>query len=362
MIERIDAATKNRILICLSALVLAAALLCTAVAEVVQPNDDFWYLDQANVLSQETEGEIFFANQRLYDACGAEIVVVAIDSTDGMAIDDYAYSLFNEWEIGGSKYLGFLLLMAIDDEDYYAMPGTMMGTYIDSASISDMLQTYLEPDFAKGDYDAGALAFFEAVYAKTADVLNLELSTEDAKADYDAFVRSESAAASQAEAQIPGDERHMPVRSGVSVGSIVLIIMLLIVLSQVTRRFRRNPRRHMPPSHGYVPPTHVRSNSRVSSMMTGYVLGRMMSSARNRRPGPGGMPPMGGPGMRGGMNRGAGRPFGGGSFGGFSGGGSGVGRSSSSRSFGGFGGASRSSGASRGPSSRGGGAGRFSRK
>lgn len=340
------------------ALLLAASLFCATLAEVVQPSDDFWYLDQANVLSQETEGEIFFANQRLYDACGAEIVVVTIDSTNGMAIDDYAYALYNDWDIGGSKYLGMLLLMAVEDENYYAMPGTMMGTYIDSATISDDLQTYLEPEFAKRNYDAGVCAFFEAMYGKVVDVLNLNLSIADAKADYEAFIRSESIASVRSDVYTVQREYYHTAWGGISIGTIVLIVMLLIVLSKVTRRFRRSPRRFTPPppTYGYVPP---RPRSRASSMMTGYMLGRMAGSVRNRRPG--GMPPMGGPGMHGGINRGAERPSGGNAFGGFSRS-SGVGRSSSTRSFTGFGGASRGGASFRGPSTRGGGAGRFSRK
>ena len=188
--ERVDIQTKTKLILTITALLALIALLCIGSAEVVQPNDDFWYLDEANVLSEATEGEIFFANQRLYDACGAEIVVVAIDSTGNMAIDDYVYTLFNNWEIGGNTYRGMLLLMAIEDDNYYVMPGTNMGNYFDSATIREMLDKYLEPSFSRKDYDQGTRLFFEAVYEKIADDLNLNLSIADAKADYEAFTRS----------------------------------------------------------------------------------------------------------------------------------------------------------------------------
>lgn len=352
MIEGTDVATKNKVMLCLTAIALIGSLISSALASVVQPSDDFWYLDQANVLSLETEGEIFFANQRLYDACGAEIVVAAIDSTDGMAIEDYAYTLFNDWEIGGSKYLGFLLLMAIEDEDYYAMPGTMMGSYIDSATISEMLVKYLEPDFAKGNYDEGARLFFEAVYNETVDVLNLNLSIEDAKKEYTDFIREENSEETHTAVQNEPAERHSTAQDGVSMGAVILIIVLLIMLSRSTRRFHRRSSMftNVPPMRGY---STARSRSNASSMMRGYILGRMMSSARNSRSF---VAPRN---MHGGMHR----PPSGSSFGGFSARNPGSGRSSSPRSFsGGFGGASRSGSASRGPSTRGGGSGRFSRK
>jgi len=342
----------------LLALLITVALFGASLAEVVQPGDDFWYLDQADVLSQKTEGEIFFANQRLYDACGAEIVIVAIDTTSGMAIDDYAYSLFNEWEIGGSKYLGFLLLMAIEDQDYYAMPGTMLDAYIDSAEISDMLERCLEPYFAKGEYDSGVRLFFEEIYVKTVDVLNLNLSIEDAIVDYNAFVRSENVESSPVNSQTVRYDGYPSVRRGISLSSVVLIVFLLIVLLKATKRFRRNARAYTPPpSYGYVPP---RTRSNASSVMTGLVLGRMAGAQKRRRHV--GMPRVGGPRMHGGMNRGTGRAYGAKPSSSFAARSSGVNRIHSSRSFGGFGGASRSGGSSRGPATRGGGAGRFSRK
>lgn len=357
MIEGIDAVTK-RILLVSTVFVLLMSITVTAFAEVVQPGDDFWYLDQSDVLTLETEGEIFFANQRLYDACGAEIVVVAIESTGGMAIDDYAYTLFNEWEIGGSKYLGFLLLMDIRGDDYYAMPGTMLGTYIDSARIGSMLDTYLLPDFSKGNYDAGVRTFFEAMYAEVVDVLNLDLSIEDARADYNAFIRAESKEETRTE------QRSEPAATdGISIGMIVLFIVLLILLSRATKRFHSVKRVHTPlQTHSFVSaPRPRRSRSANSSMLTGYILGRMVGGMRNRHPGS--TPHFGSHTTVGRTNRSVGSTFSSRSFSGFSSGG--TSRSnlgSSGRSFSGFGGASRSGGASRGPSTRGGGAGRFTRR
>lgn len=332
-------------------------------AEIPEPTDDFWYLDQSDVLSDETEGEIFFANQRLYDACGAEIVVVAVDSTDGMAIDDYAYSLFNDWQIGGNTYRGMLLLMAIEDDNYYAMPGTALSMYFDSATLGNMLEKHLEPDFAKKDYDAGAKAFFEAVYEKVVDDFNLNLSITDARADYNAFIREyEAEQVVQSPDSMPVMVERRDDSSRVSLGLIIVLFCLLII---VTRRFRRNRRVYSAP-HVHVQPAR---RSSFGSFASGVMLGRMMNRNRPVHRGPvGGMPPMGGPGHMGsrprtgssgtGMSggfRSSSRPTGG-----FGGAGRGTGSfGSSSRS--GFGGASRSGGASRGPSTRGGGAGRFSR-
>lgn len=349
-----DVQTKTKLLHLSAVLLALILLLSSAFAEVVQPNDDFWYLDEANVLSEATEGEIFFANQRLYDTCGAEIVVVAIDSTGNMAIDDYAYTLFNDWEIGGNSYRGMLLLMAIKDDDYYAMPGTNMGHLFDSATLNQMLKTYLEPDFAAKNYDKGAQKFFEAVYEKTVDDLNLDLSIADAKAEYNAFLQNPVTVQDGTTANV-GNEPTVYITRGEST-MLPTIILLLIALLLIRRSFRTAPR-------------HTR-RSGVSPMAAGFVLGRMTSNRhRHHSPGihphMGRRPPTSPPGGRpGNAGRSSGSSFGNGFTSKNSSGFSGARRSSgfsSPRSGGGFGGASRSGGASRGPSTRGGGSGRFSR-
>ena len=138
------------------ALALMIVLCAPAMAKVVSPGPDFYYLDNANVLSESLEGEIYFANKLLYDACGAQIVVVTVDTTGREAIDDYAYELFNDWGIGdAAKNNGFLLLLAIDDDDYYARTGSGIDRSFSAGTIKDYYDKYLEQDFAAKRYDAG---------------------------------------------------------------------------------------------------------------------------------------------------------------------------------------------------------------
>ncbi len=314
---------------------LALALLLTAAlafADIPKPGDDFWYLDSANVLSHETEGEIFFANQHLYDACGAEIVVVAVNTTGNLSMSDYTYELFNSWQIGKDTYLGMLLVMAIGDDDYYAMTGTKLENYLSAGDLSEMLNQYLEPDFAAKDYDAGARKFFEAAYQRVSEELNLNLSAADARKEAENYIAQHTTMEMTAVREEHGTVASRSGGGESLMGYIVVIIILLIVLSNVMRMGRRR-RRFMPP-----PPPHM--HMRMPPM-----------GPRPRRSPP---PPMGGFGGPDRPPRG-GRP--GGGFGGASRGGGFTGGRSGGFS-GGFGGASRHSGGGHGPTTRGGGAGR----
>ena len=59
------------------ALALLTLVSATALAEIAvpQPDSDLFYVyDGADVLSLETEAQIYYNNVNLYNACGAELV------------------------------------------------------------------------------------------------------------------------------------------------------------------------------------------------------------------------------------------------------------------------------------------------
>ena len=151
------------------ALALVLLLLAApALASSLEPTDDFYVNDAANVLSDATEGHIILNNDALYKACGAQLVFVTVDTTGSTKLENYAYKLFNYWGIGGSKGYGVLLVMAIKDDDYWVMPGTGLQDAVTAGALGELVDDYLEPYFAKQDYDGGAKAFFDALFKATA--------------------------------------------------------------------------------------------------------------------------------------------------------------------------------------------------
>ncbi len=186
----------KKLLICLLAAVMLLAPAGALAAKLVQPGDDFYYLDEADVLSRDTEGEIFFCNQLLQEACGAQIVVAALNDIGGADIFDYATDMAEEWGIGDAKENnGFLLLMTIEDENYYATTGSGIRGAFSASTLKSLFDKYLEPDFAARNYDAGARKFFEAVFARVADFYNLSVTPADGVAAYESYVSSSAGAA-----------------------------------------------------------------------------------------------------------------------------------------------------------------------
>ena len=233
------------------ATLLLFALMCApALAKVVSPGPDFYYLDKANVLSEALEGEIYFSNKLLCDACGAQIVVVTVDSTGREAIDDYAYDLFNDWGIGdAAENNGFLLLLAIEDDDYYARTGSGLDRKFSASTIKSYYDQYLEADFAAKNYEAGVRKFFEAVFERIADMYNAGVSASDGVEAYQEYVAANSAA--NGYGGYTGSKRITAVNedygrydeddSGFGLGLVVFVVLLIlmIVLLSKGRRARR---------------------------------------------------------------------------------------------------------------------------
>lgn len=298
---------------------LAVVLTIPALAVVPDRPENQYVLDEADVLSEETEQEIISKNQKLFEETGAQIVVVAVDFLDGEEIADYAYSLFNVWGIGSvERNNGLLLLMAIAEDNYYAMPGYGIEDYFDGAKLKDMLNEYLEPDFAAKDYDAGAKKFFDAAlsemenyYANYSD----EYNTGNTDPDYDYSYEYEPTF---------GDRVGWFLGNALSVVfRIVVVVVIFLVLVSILRGMRGGG--GGPRSGG---------GGGGGGFWTGLFLGNMLGNSRRRGgwrpPPPGGFgprPPRGGGGFGGfgGFHGGGGGGFGGGGFrgggGGFHGGG-----------------------------------------
>ena len=331
-------------------LVFVSVLQIPAFASVPNRPGNQYVLDSAGVLSDELEQEIIRKNQQLFSDSGAEIAVVAVDFLGGTPIDDYAYDLFISWGIGSQeRNNGLLLVLAIAEDDYYAMPGYGIEDLFTGSRLQAMLDDYLEDDFAAGNYESGVKKFFDAAYTE----LRNYTYSDDYGADYDGYPMYEESAGSSLFSLI----RVIIV--------IVLVVLLLVVIFAVLGAFfrlfsgTRTTTTYFDPT-----PQYRRRDNFWTGMFLGQALGR--SRRRPRTPPPPPPPPggFGGFNSPGPMNR----------PGGFSGGGSTHRPSSdfSSRPFsggssrpsgGGFsrpsGGSSRPSGGfSRGGGSRGGGAGR----
>lgn len=266
--------------VCALALALCLAVPALAISIPQRPENQY-VLDEAGVLSEETEQEIIDTNNTLFEETGAQVVVVAVDFLGGEDIEDYAYTLFNSWGIGSvERNNGLLLLLAIGEDNYYAMSGYGLEDYFDGAKLKGMLNDYLEEDFAARDYDAGVEKFFsqavsqvKTYYANYTD----EYTPGETDPDYD----------------YDDDGQYEPSfgeRTGRFFRNLLSVVGVVIVVAVLVMFFRGI------------------SGGGGGGFWTGLFLGNLMNRGRRGWPPPRGpRPPFGG---------GPRPPFGGGGFGG----------------------------------------------
>ncbi len=297
------------ILAVLCALILAAP----ALAATVEQPTGYYASDFASVLTGEAKNHIEVNAKRLENATGAQIVFVTLRTTQPYTAEDYAYALFNSWEIGGAqKNNGILVLLAVSDEDYYTMEGTGLERNLPPADLSVLWNEYLEPDFAKDDYSAGAIKYFDALFTKVAGIYGANMALDNtSKASYYGSGGSTANAGNASKRQSRGTQ------SGDGGGlfgfnnALIAIVIVIVVLSIFSGR---------------------RGGCGCLPFMLGGWMGGLFGGGR-RPPGPRWPGGFGGGGFGGGG-------FGGGGFGGggFGGGGGRTRGSGGGRGRGGFGG------------------------
>lgn len=303
------------------ALIFSIALAPGALAAVPDRPENQYVLDSAGVLSSSTERRIISENQELFEDCGAEIVIVAVDFLGGESIEDYAYRLFNSWGIGSTeRNNGLLLVLAIGEENYYAQAGYGIDDYFSETRLDDILTEYLEPDFAKEDYEEGV--------EKTFDVMLSEMSSyyKDGPGRDDPLPESDY----EYSDDNWNDDGYFsggwnPFRTIKTIAFAIIRVVVVVAIILFIFSFFRGPRGGGPGGGG------------GGGFWRGMWLGSMMNNRRRTYWGPPPPPP---PGHRPGGFGGFGGPrggFGGGHRGGFSQGGRSHG-GGAGRGFGGGGG------------------------
>ncbi len=128
------------------------------------PSDEFYVCDEADILKDSTKEYIIEKNENLHALAGAQVVVACLDSTGDSDIRSYAKELYSAWNIGSAdENNGILILLSPEEQEYWCVQGTGLEDTLQNGIIKLMLNNYLEPDFAAGDYDAGVRKIFDAL-------------------------------------------------------------------------------------------------------------------------------------------------------------------------------------------------------
>lgn len=158
---------KKFISLCL-ALVLFLSFSVTVAAEAIPQKaateETFYCADNAELLSDETKAVILSENQSLRSDLGAEIVVVTVDSTDGMDAVSFAEDLGSIWGVGSREYNNGAVLLITKNDGGACVA---LGSGLDGAreSAEKIVSETILPQLDEGNYDGAVRGGFDALVA-----------------------------------------------------------------------------------------------------------------------------------------------------------------------------------------------------
>ncbi len=155
-------------------LLIASILFCNITVtanNIFEAPTDISANDFAGVMQPSTAEYIKSRNDVLMNQCKSKIIFAVVPTTGNESIDSYAQRLYKAWSVA---YIGdsssVFVLLSTDDMQYWTIVGSHIRSALTQDIVNNILLTYMEPDFAKKDFDAAIRKTYDAFadwYGKT---------------------------------------------------------------------------------------------------------------------------------------------------------------------------------------------------
>ena len=148
---------NRKLAVVITCVLVALAIFIGLQGKPVSRDSSLYITDKAGVISDSAE--IQFAS--LQRNLNPRLSVAIVQSTGKMSTAEYCETLWNNWRLGTSD---MLLLMVTGKQDYYfGYDTSALFAYTLDSNFDLLMQQYLEPDFAAGDYESALFAFSDGI-------------------------------------------------------------------------------------------------------------------------------------------------------------------------------------------------------
>lgn len=143
----------------------------TVYAIPAAPSVNSYVYDYANVIDDEIEQQLITAAQDLEESTGNEVVMLTIDTIDGMEPFQFGTQLMREWGIGDAELNNGMLIFATTDQgpgknDVWISVGQGLEGMYPDGKLGRMIDDYMFEHLANGDYTNAFASIFNAVYTE----------------------------------------------------------------------------------------------------------------------------------------------------------------------------------------------------
>ncbi|MGL4773663.1 MAG: TPM domain-containing protein [Clostridium sp.] len=155
---------KNSLLTSLLVFFLLAPIISYSAQAFPSPTNLKYLNDYVGVVNENDKSNIISIGRELELKTGAQAVLVIIDSTKDVPIEDYANSLFRSWGIGEkNKDNGLLILLALNDKKWRVEVGRGLEGAIPDALSNRVMETLAKPEIIQGNYSKGLSDSYSAL-------------------------------------------------------------------------------------------------------------------------------------------------------------------------------------------------------
>ena len=151
-------------------------------ASIPNPTDNY-YLDELNLLDDNTKENINKTNRQLEDKTGSQVVVMTLDNPENLEGAYYGTEIFNAWKIGNQKKdNGVLILLLMSDKEGENQINIITGYGIEGrlndGKIGRIIDTFMLDNLRNGDYSTALNEGFNAVVGEIAAEYDIKLEKD----------------------------------------------------------------------------------------------------------------------------------------------------------------------------------------
>ena len=148
---------NRKLAVVITCVLVALAIFIGLQGKPVSRDSSLYITEKAGVISNS--GEIQFAS--LQRELTPRLSVAIVQTTGKLSTAEYCETLWNNWRLGTSD---MLLLMVTGKQDYYFGYDTASSfAYLLDSNFDELMENWLEPWFAAGDYEGAIFALSEGV-------------------------------------------------------------------------------------------------------------------------------------------------------------------------------------------------------
>lgn len=150
--------SNNRLVSFLAIILLVTGVSISGIAQDIpaKPQPPKLVNDFANILTPREEAALEQKLVAYNDSTSTQVAIVAINTTGGYAMVDYAVKLGREWGIGGKKFNnGLVILVAAQDHKVFIATGYGLEGAIPDITAQQIVDNAIVPNFRSGNFYQG---------------------------------------------------------------------------------------------------------------------------------------------------------------------------------------------------------------